>query len=232
MAHLSRSQTKKVQALRICSALPCAFFLTLNPQTRTAKIKITSSIEIRRSASARLVALADGQGGQAGGALAARIAIQTALNHLEAARDPFISDELRTAISLADEAVEAHPDAGFSTLIVLACDQKRIAGASVGDSMALHIGPRGEMELSDKQRRRPPLGSGGCLGTPFQYDVRDDEQTLLMSDGVFGYVAPETLAQTCHESSDFDVLPRLLGLQKRSANGDLFDDWSAILIRF
>lgn len=189
-------------------------------------------IEIRRSASAHLVALADGQGGQAGGALAARLAVTTALDHLEAARDPFDADALRTALALADEAVEAHPDAGFSTLIVLACDQKRIAGASVGDSMALHIGPHDEMELSDKQRRRPPLGSGGCLGTPFQYDVRDDEQTLLMSDGVFGYVGLETLARTCRESSDLEVMPRLLGLQKRSANGDLFDDWSAILIRF
>ncbi len=189
-------------------------------------------IEIRRIGNVRLIALTDGAGGQAGGALAARIAIQTALEYLETARNPFNSDELRTAISLADEAVEAHADAGFSTLIILACDEKRVAGASVGDSMALHIGPRGEMELSDKQRRRPPLGSGGCLGTPFEYDVRDDEQTLLISDGVFGYVALETLAQTCRESSDLEVMARLLELQKRSANGDLFDDWSAILTRF
>lgn len=53
-----------------------------------------------------------------------------------------------------------------------------------------------------------------------------------MSDGVFGYVAPQTLAQTCRESGDFEAIPRLLGLQKRSEGGALFDDWSAILIRF
>lgn len=189
-------------------------------------------IETRRLQNAHLVALADGAGGQAGGALAARIAIETALDFLESTSDPFDLDTLRTAISLADEAVEAHRDAGFSTLIVLACDEVRVAGASVGDSMTLHISPGGETELSAKQRRRPPLGSGSCLGTPFGREARGGEQTLLMSDGVFGYVAPETLAQTCRESSDSEVLPRLLGLQKRSESGDLFDDWSAILLRF
>lgn len=190
------------------------------------------AIEIRRVGSVRLVALADGQGGQAGGALAARIAIETALEYLEIARDPFNSDELRTAVSLADEAVEAHPDTGFSTLIVLACHEKRVAGASVGDSMALHISSNGETELSERQRKNPPLGSGGCLGAPFEYHVRLDEQTLLMSDGVFRFVGSEQLARTCRESSNLEVMPRLLALQKLGENGDLFDDWSAILIRF
>ncbi len=190
------------------------------------------AIEIRRLQNACLIALADGQGGQAGGALAARIAIRTALDFLETARDPFNSTQLRTAVSLADEAVEAHPEAGFSTLIVLACHEKRVAGASVGDSMALHISSNGELEPSERQRKNPPLGSGACLGTPFEYQVRLDEQTLLMSDGVFRFVGSEQLARTCRESSDSEVMARFLELQKRSANGDLFDDWSAILIRF
>ena len=190
------------------------------------------AIETRRLPNARLVALADGAGGQAGGALAARLAVAIALDFLESASNPFDSDTLRTAISLADEAVEASFYTGFSTLIVVACAQKRIAGASVGDSMALHIFPSGEMELSERQRKNPPLGSGGCLGTPFDYDVRGDEQTLLMSDGVFRFVGTEQLAQTCRESSDADVMARLLELQRRQENDDLFDDWSAILIRF
>ncbi len=187
-------------------------------------------IEARHLQNARLVALADGAGGQAGGALAARLAVSTALDFLERADDPFDLDTLRTAISLADEAVEAHPDAGFSTLIVLACDDTRIAGASVGDSMALHIFPESEVELSDKQRKRPPLGSGNCLATAFRAQVKEGEQLLVMSDGVFRFVESR-LAPICRESSDFDALPGLLALQMRP-NSELFDDWSAILIRF
>lgn len=83
------------------------------------------AIKTRHLQNAHSIALADGAGGQAGGALAARLATQTALDFLERADDPFDSDTLRTAISLADEAVEAHQGAGFSTLIVLACDDAR-----------------------------------------------------------------------------------------------------------
>ena len=63
----------------------------------------------------------------------ARIAVRTALDFLEAAPDPFDSDALRLAVSVADEAVEADEDAGFSTLIVLVCDEDKVAGASVGE---------------------------------------------------------------------------------------------------
>ena len=87
--------------------------------------------------------------------------------------------------------------------------------------MVWHIMPRGEMELTFKQRNRPPLGSGACLGTPFGYDVRSEEQTLLMSDGVFRWVEPEAIARTCREASDSEVMSRLLELQKRSESGDL-----------
>lgn len=189
-------------------------------------------IEIRRFQKARLMALADGQGGQAGGAKAARIAVRAALDWIERALDPFDFDTLRTAISVADEAVEADEDAGFTTLILLACDEQRVAGASVGDSMVWHIGPGDEMELSRNQRKSPPLGSGAALGTPFEHDVRDDEQTLLMSDGVFRCVELETILQTCRESNDLEVLSRLLELQRRDEKGNLLDDWSAVLVRF
>ncbi len=190
------------------------------------------AIEIRRNGSARLIALADGMGGQAGGAKAARLAVQSALGFLEDAPNPFDADTLRLAVSVADEAVEADEDAGFSTLIVLVCDEHKIAGASVGDSMAWHIMPRGEMELTYKQRNRPPLGSGACPGTPFEYDVRDDEQLLLMSDGVFRWVGIEIIARTCRESSDSEMMSHLLELQKRNERGDLPDDWSAIVGRW
>lgn len=188
-------------------------------------------IEIRCIAGARLIALADGAGGQAGGALAARIAVESALSFLEQERDPFDFDALLTAISLADEAVEAHPDAGFSTLIVMACDETQAVGASVGDSVVLYIQGDGEVELSERQRKNPPLGSGGCLGTPFKANVSANEQILAISDGVYRFVGTERLAQTCRKSDDLEAMPHLLALQLR-ANGELPDDWSAVLVRF
>ncbi len=190
------------------------------------------AVEIRRIGSARLVALADGQGGRAGGAKAARVAVGTALDLLESAPDPFGADTLRLAISVADEAVEADEEAGFSTLIVVVGEKSKVAGASAGDSLVLHITDQECTEPTERQRKNPPVGSGGCVGTPFQCAPRAGEQLLLMSDGVFRWVGIEAIAATCRDAADAEVLPRLLSLHKRSENGDLPDDWSAILLRF
>ncbi len=189
-------------------------------------------IEIRRVGSRRLVALADGQGGREGGALAARVAVPSALDWLEKTSEELDSHALRTAIAVADETVEAHEDTGFSTLILLVCEQDHIIGASVGDSMALHITATNSIELTERQRKNPPLGSGAALGTSFAVQPQVGEQILVMSDGVFRFSSLETIARTCRGSEDFDALPNLLALQNLSQNGALPDDWSAILLRF
>ncbi|BCM89884.1 hypothetical protein IAD21_01734 [Abditibacteriota bacterium] len=189
-------------------------------------------IESRRVGNRRLVALADGQGGRAGGALASRIAVQSALDWLEKVPGDFDTHTLQTAISVADEAVEAQNEAGYSTLILLVCEQNQIVGASVGDSLALHITPTTQSELTGHQRKNPPIGSSAALGTPFSAQPQAGEQILLMSDGVFRFASLEAIARTCRASEDLDVLLNLLNLQKRSETGALPDDWSAILLRF
>ena len=210
--------------------LKCAFSPIPNHRTRAARIK--DAVEVRRVGSALLVALADGQGGRAGGAKAARVAVGTALDFLERAPDPFGADTLRLAVSLADEAVEADEEAGVFNVDCACVRRPESRGASVGDSMALHITAQKCAEWTERQRKNPPLGSGACLGTPFEVAPRAGEQLLVMSDGVFRWVGLEAVAATCREADDAEVLPRLLALQKRSENGDLPDDWSTILLRF
>lgn len=187
---------------------------------------------VRKLGNLTLLALADGQGGSAGGALAARLVTQTVLDVLESTSGVRDVDTLRLAVSVADEAVEAEDEAGYTTLIVIGVEANQVIGASVGDSQIWHIGESGVVELSERQRKNLPLGSGAALGTPFRVTVQEGEQILLMSDGVFRWVCIEDLIQTCRKEDDNSVLACLLAHQQPDSDGCLPDDWSAVLLRF
>jgi serine/threonine protein phosphatase PrpC len=82
-----------------------------------------------------LIVLADGQGGRAGGARAAQLACQTAVEHATRAA----SFDWREVLAAADAAVAADRDAGFTTLVGLSVSAGRVAGASCGDGAAVAV---------------------------------------------------------------------------------------------
>jgi serine/threonine protein phosphatase PrpC len=88
-----------------------------------------------------LCLLADGQGGQAGGARAARLACDTALAlALEQPPERLADGPTWAAIlGRADAAVCADDAAGYTTLVGLCATAGRVAGASCGDSAALLV---------------------------------------------------------------------------------------------
>src|SRR5687767_13166344 len=106
-----------------------------------------------------LLFLADGHGGRAGGARAARLACRSAADAAcacdpsELASPTDWSDLLRRA----DAAVHADTDAGFTTLVGLCLYRGFIAGASCGDSMALLVSPHHRtVDLTAQQQKHPP----------------------------------------------------------------------------
>ena len=88
-----------------------------------------------------LTLVADGQGGQAGGGPAARLACRAALDAAagcppDRLRDPVTWSGL---VKQADATVHADPAAGFTTLVGLCVSRGRVVGASSGDSAALLV---------------------------------------------------------------------------------------------
>ena len=136
---------------------------------------------MRATQNALICVLADGQGGQFGGGVASRLAVQSCLNlAAQIEVDALLQRATwRGITSQTDAIVEQEVDAGFTTLIGLCVTQTQICGASCGDSAALLIEAEAFDELTAAQRKNPPLGSGGAVPVTFQADNAPDSQLML-----------------------------------------------------
>lgn len=179
-----------------------------------------------------LVSLADGQGGQSGGAQAGRVAAQTAVR-LAASCAP--RELLKAATWLpvivgADDVVAEDPSAGYATLVALAVSSRRLAGASVGDSAAfLRSGSQNRL-LTEDQRKNPPAGSGAAYPTGFSASLRSPWTLLVVSDGVYRYIGWESIASLMDRHRGRPLLEALVKAQKDSHRGVLGDDFTALLV--
>lgn len=180
-----------------------------------------------------LYALADGQGGQRGGAVAAQVAVQTCIDLAAVYSVKQLSDRKtwEEIIRRADEAVSAHPDAGFTTLIGLCVTTSSICGASCGDSAALLVrGPHYEV-LTAKQRKNPPVGSRAALPTSFLAQLKPESKLLIMSDGVWKGLGYDALADVALGRQGQELIVALRQLQVEQNHGQLPDDFSLIIVQ-
>jgi PPM family protein phosphatase len=134
--------------------------------------------------------VADGQGGRAGGGPAAVLACQVGLEMAIASRPERLllpitwSDILRRA----DSAVTAEATAGFTTIVGLCAYEGWVVGVSSGDSAALLVSGEKSLELTARQQKNPPVGSGGAVAVPFAAGLIEPWRILAMTDGVWKYV--------------------------------------------
>ncbi len=176
--------------------------------------------------------LADGNGGRAGGRLAAEVAVNfcadaAARHKPKNLRQPFIWQDM---LCRADEAVEENPEAGGTTLIGLCVDGDIICGASCGDSAVLLVDEKGFDLLTENQRKNPPVGSSAAIPTTFTVKTGKSWKLVVMSDGVWRYVGMEAIAEAAKQLEGQLLIDHLRELQKGNARGTLGDDFSVILV--
>jgi hypothetical protein len=181
-------------------------------------------------------ALADGQGGRANGALAARAACQTvwarAMEHpFEALLQP---STFSTLMYAADNAVCSTE--GYTTLVALAIDGASVLGASSGDSKvyfarAQEGGAAVEItEWTARQQKNPPVGSGEAIFTPFSCADIEDGRILILSDGVWKYCGFEAIKAAFEMSSFIDAASVLKAATLKRGGSTLPDDFSVIVV--
>lgn len=178
-----------------------------------------------------IVALADGQGGHAGGARASRLAVTTAVEHalglpLVALADP---DTMLECCEAADRAVSADASAGLTTLVAFAITPESVVGASCGDSAAALWMSDRFLLLTRGQAKNPPVGSGAARLTPFSALLARPWRVLVASDGVWKYVGWERIQARMAVLSGRDLLDQL----RQDALGhapNLPDDFTAVAL--
>ncbi len=179
-----------------------------------------------------ICALSDGQGGQAGGARAAQIAVESCLEKaqsypLKKLLNPFTWQAIGEAV---DRNVSLDSDAGYATFIGLALIPSFVIGISCGDSaVALLLGDK-FVQLTEHQQKNPPIGSGAARLTPFSARLDDTWKMLMMSDGVWKFAGWEAIIEMCRAEEEQALISSLREVAVSSTGGRLLDDFSVILI--
>jgi hypothetical protein len=180
-----------------------------------------------------LCALADGQGGRAGGGRAAQLACQTTLE-LAARQTPRVLASLAawpTLLRQVDETVARDAEAGFTTLIGFTVTDNRIFGASSGDSAALALSTGGPpQQLTAHQVKNPPVGSAVAVLMPFAARQEPPWLILAMTDGVWKYVGWERVVKLASAHHGEALLAALHGAGRLPGSGQFQDDFTVVLL--
>jgi hypothetical protein len=170
------------------------------------------------------VCMADGQGGRAGGAAAARLACSTAIAFSGSA-------SWLDKLTRADLAVAADAAAGFTTLIGFEVRGEVVVGASCGDSAVLALCGTGERtELTLNQFKNPPVGSGEATFVPFELELVRPWKLLAITDGVWKYVGWNRIDELVKNYRGEELLAVLQKAARLPGSGQFQDDFTVVLL--
>lgn len=180
-----------------------------------------------------LFVVADGQGGQSGGAEAARLAcetcVQTALAYSPS--QLFLPSTWGTILQAADEAVCDSPLAGYTTLAAFCATETHLCGASSGDSAVILLNAdQRALILTDRQQKNPPVGSRAATFVPFAANLLPPWTVLAMSDGVWKYAGWENVRRIAGQKRGEELIDALRDSARMQGRGDLQDDFTVVVL--
>ncbi len=182
-----------------------------------------------------LCALADGQGGQAGGGRAAQLACRACIEAASAHQPAILAvrpDYWATILRQADAVVAKDPEAGFTTLIAFCIQKDAICGASNGDSAvyALSADEQGAI-LTERQQKNPPIGSGGAWPVGFAASLSPNWTVLALSDGVWKYARWDRVCFAAAHLAGNHLIDALRNQAGLSGSGRLQDDFTLLVFQ-
>jgi PPM family protein phosphatase len=177
------------------------------------------------------VALADGQGGRAGGQRAAQIACETAISRAVTQPAAVLRKRFAWVDSLtrADAAVAADASAGFCTLVGLHVTYDRVIGASCGDSAAIVACSATNRVLTERQTKNPPVGNGDATFVPFEMELVAPWRLMVLSDGAWKYASWDRVWD-CARLSGEALIAELQDAARLKTTGAFQDDFTVVLL--
>jgi hypothetical protein len=181
-----------------------------------------------------MVAIADGQGGRAGGGIAARLACRVCIEMASsyAPRNLTIAWHWRDILRAVDQAVHDQPEAGFTTLIAFCITSESvICGGSNGDSAVVLLNDKSHRGiLTANQPKNPPVGSGYARFGTFFTRLQSPWTVLAMSDGVWKYTGWDPLFRIASQAHGKKIIESLRHYAALPTMGRLQDDFTLIVI--
>jgi serine/threonine protein phosphatase PrpC len=184
------------------------------------------------SAGSQIFVVADGVGGRAGGFAAASLLVDL-VREVAPQITRLDAPAWARFLTQADKIVAEDDESGETTGVIaqVSDDGRRIVGASIGDSEAWFVTPDGLFDLTETQRKKPFLGSGGAGAVPFTLPTPDPGGTLLIaSDGLFKYADQERIIEAVR-SPDLEDAATALVDSARLRSGSFSDDIAVLLCR-
>lgn len=180
-----------------------------------------------------LCSLADGQGGQFGGGLAAKIAVEKSLDLASKYSQQQLAkkETWENIMTLTDISVCEHKDAGYTTIVSLCVSNNWVYGSSVGDSAAIVLSGDKKIILTENQRKNPPIGSSGAVTEFFSIKLIKPWKITIMSDGVWKYVGWDFIFKTILSQKGQNIIDTLFSSLMDYQRGYIPDDFSIALIQ-
>jgi serine/threonine protein phosphatase PrpC len=174
--------------------------------------------------------VADGAGGMPGGEVAAQTVAETARAWLGVERRLPTAPEWAEWLTALDRRMAETPFMGQAAVVGVSVSSEGISGASVGDCQALLIGMDGTLDLTERQHRKPLIGSGVCVAVAFARPWRGG-RLIVGSDGLMRFASDGALRTA---ASDPDVVAAAARLAEsvRLPNGEVWDDAAGLVCRW
>lgn len=178
-------------------------------------------------------AIADGQGGRAGGALAAQLACYSLINAVREIQAASLAGPSKwwELFRSTDQAVTSDSQAGYTTLIGFCITDGYIYGASCGDSAAYLCNSAAQfITLTTNQQKNPQIGSGMTSCTFFSSPLVRPWSFLAATDGVWKYVGLDKVRTLLQSPKETRVSEELKAAGRLPGSGKFPDDFTFSLI--
>jgi hypothetical protein len=128
-----------------------------------------------------------------------------------------------------DQALVRQGSGGQCTAVVVEISENHVSGASVGDSGAWMITSREILDLTERQRRKPLLGSGEASPVSFG-QIPLSGRLLLATDGLFKYATRRDIRERAFVGLSVSTAVETLVEGLRLRSGAFQDDVAIILV--
>lgn len=190
--------------------------------TQKYRERCEDRVKVLQADQRTVIVVADGAGGTGSGDAAAESIIQEVESNYPTIHS---ANDWAQLLRQADQQISV----GEATAVVVDVRPYGIAGASVGDSQAWVVREGEITDLTEKQIRKPLIGSGNCKPVPFTHSPLLGV-LIVATDGLFDYAKRDEITRLIGQSDFYEISRKCIELVQLPS-GATWDDVGIVVGR-